>query len=125
MSFSIHIIISGEQKTTLLRIARGLKKNDPKYRFEGGEYFLHGNDLLGQVEVNHPGDESFKRQLEWLYERASSQDKLAQASVMQVLENATCLLFFQVLKENLSSEQAIKLYYPLLDWLFTYREGLR
>ena len=120
----MQFVLSGDQKTTLLQIARGLKKNDSKYRFESGEYFLHGSDLLGKVEVYCPGEELFHSQIEWLRCRANSREESAKESVLQVLEKASGILFLQVLQESLSDEQTISLLQPLWDWLFAHRKGL-
>ena len=124
LSFNLQFILIEDQKTTLLQIARGLKKADPEYRFESSEYFLHGNDLLAQVQIYHRGEDLFRSQIEWLRYRASSQDKPAKEPVLQMLENASRILFFQVLQVELSAEQALPLFSPLWDWLFTHRKGL-
>ena len=124
MSFNMQFVLIGDQKTTLLQIARGLKKIDPKYRFESSEYFLHGNDLLGQVHIYCSGEELFQSQIQWLVYRASSQDKPAKETVLRALGNASMVLFFQVLKMDLSWEKSLSLYLPLWNWLFTHRMGL-
>lgn len=124
MGFNMQFVLIGPQKTTLLQIARGLKKTDPQYRFESGEYFLHGNDLLGQVEEYRTGETLFQSQLEWLKHRAGSQDKPAKEPVLQALEQASSILFFQVLSEELSDDETLALYSPLWDWLFAHRAGL-
>ena len=52
MGFNMAFILVNENKTTLLQIARGLKRIDPAYVFELGEYegFYNAERLLLKID---------------------------------------------------------------------------
>jgi hypothetical protein len=125
VGFYMRFVLINENKTTFRQIARGLKKLDPKYCFEGEEYFIYDNELYGQVEINRPDDSFFDDDISLLKERVFSYSyHLNAARILSVLEQAIAIFFVNVVWSGSDTEDTLDKFEPLWEWFFANREGI-
>lgn len=125
MGFYMRFVLINENKTTFRQIARGLKKIDPKYRFEGEEYFIYDNELYGQVEINHADHSFFHDDISLLKEKVFSHSEHTNATrILSVLEQATAIFFVNVVWSGSNTEDTLSKFEPLWEWFFANREGI-
>ena len=127
MGYYLRFISTNEKKTTLLQIARGLKKFDPKYSFADGEWFVYDGVDYAHIEINRPDDEIFEDEIEFLKGRLDRPDSEGAKQVVKTLNQATCIFFFQVflgVRNDQEIDEMFKVFDPLWNWFYANREGI-
>ena len=127
MGYNLHFILTNEKKTTLLQIARGLKKVNPKYSFVVGELFTYDGIAYARIEINRPGDGSFEEEIESLKEWIDYPESEGAKQVIETLNQATCIFFFRVflsVLEGETDEEKFKVFEPLWHWFYANRAGI-
>ena len=127
MGYNLHFILTNEKKTTLLQIARGLKKVDSKYSFADGELFVYDGIAYAQIEINRPGDGIFEDDIECLKEWLDYPESEEAKQVVETLNQATCIFFFRVFLSALegeTDEERFKVFEPLWKWFYANRAGI-
>ncbi|MBW4435954.1 MAG: hypothetical protein KME04_02390 [Pleurocapsa minor GSE-CHR-MK-17-07R] len=89
---------------------------------ENSAELYFGEVLLGELEVNRPGDDLFDGDLEDLLDELNKQDDPAAVQVSAWLEEASGMLVIHVLRGG--HEQYDTLMSPLIDSLFARYDGV-
>jgi len=125
VGFYMRFVLTNENKTTFRQIARGLKRIDPKYAFEGEEYFIYDNELYGQVDINRADHSFFHDDISQLKERVLSHSDYPNATrILSILEQATAIFFVNVVWSGSDTEDTLSKFEPLWEWFFANREGI-
>lgn len=109
-------------KLTVADLESALQKEDHAYSIREGELRL-GEDLLGIIEINEPGDGMFDEEIEELLEFLEDGEGDVRG-VKKHLQRANRIIALQVLDQARELEATLSMIDPLWDWLKRYRDGL-
>jgi hypothetical protein len=119
MSRHLKFVFTAKHKTTLWQIARGIKKIEPRFRFESEEYLVLDNEYIAQVDA---GNEFFESDLEWLQEQITDDlDEETRLKVSEILDQATQIIVFNAVDRG---RRDLSLFNPLCDWFFQNHRGV-
>lgn len=121
MGYYIRFVERGN-KLTVADLEAALQKDDRAYSIRDGELRL-GEELLGILEINEPGDGMFDEEIEELLEFLEDGDGNVRA-VKKHLQRANRIIALQVLYQAREIEATLSMIDPLWNWLNRHRDGL-
>jgi hypothetical protein len=126
MSYHLRFLITDAGELDLKDLNTSLRAVNRKYRLEiedGSGTLRLGNDVIGEVRVTTPVDDSFEDELAALEEAASEGSGAGEARVADAL--ATVQIIFAVeVPGKVHGREALESLDPVWEWLFGNREGL-
>lgn len=134
MGYYIRFFDTTDEPLTLDAVESALRAQDPAFRLERidaefGEAvpqadLYRAGDLLGEVEINTPGDDIFEGEIEEMLELVQQSESLNRQRVETVLHAAKRTVSVRVLYQGREIDETLVAINPLWQWLFTTRAGL-
>lgn len=126
MSYQLRFLITDSGPLDLDDLTAALKAVNRKYRLDledgTGELRL-GSEVVGQLRLATPDDETFEDELAMLEEAASEGTGKGEARVADALATVQTILAVEV-PGKVHGREALESLDPLWDYLFNNREGL-
>lgn len=126
MSYFMRFLLTDAKPVSTAELESALKREDPSYAIGPEGDLLYGEELLGQVTLNAPGDGLFEEELGELLEEVSEcgAERAAVDRVKAALSTATATVAVQVLFQERDTEETLSRIDPLWAYLFAQRRGL-
>jgi hypothetical protein len=130
MGYYIRYIVTDIREISITTLADAIKQIDPVYTLTAAQFentyadFSYGDTLLGEIEINHPGDDIFDEDLSDLKELVGSSVTPEKQRVLETLHNAQCIVTVEAIWPGRDSEAVLAKIDPLWDWLFEHYAGL-
>lgn len=122
MSYFMRYISADTAPITVADLQQALQVVNPQYRIVDNVLHL-GDDVFGDIEINHPDDELFQDEIAELREAVDDVRGKGKQAVLDVLEHATTIVAVQVLYQARDVETTLQAIDPLWTWLFAHRQG--
>lgn len=129
MGYYMRFILTDNKRPSFEEMQKGLHLVNPLYKIEAADLednaLLYYNDhLLGEIELNHPGDGIFEDDIEELVQLVGGAESTNGERILAALRAAKALVAVRAVWQGHDSEWTLKKIDPLWDWLFEHHEGL-
>lgn len=128
MGYWMRYVVADDRDLPLTELEAALQAMDPAFRVtvwtgerESGELYL-GEELLGELEVNRPGDGLFDEEQEELL--AALPGGEGRDRVERLVRSASLILALRVLWQGREGEATLAMIEPMWEALFQLRRGL-
>lgn len=130
MGYYMRYVTTAAGELELATLDSALKTVDPGYFIRpdpvnpaAGELF-YGDMLLGEIEINRPGDEIFDEDIADLKELVTGHGSPNEARVLETLDQARAIVAVQAFWQGVHARPTFAKIDPLWDWLFDNFAGL-
>jgi hypothetical protein len=115
----------------LTAIRAALEERSPEIKLEdtsigdvpSADLFL-GDELLGELEITHPGDGIFENEIEELLDSLAEAEVGDRRRVRRTLQAAKSVVTVRAMSPDRDPEASLDLLKPLWEWLLATRAGL-
>lgn len=124
MSYFMRYISTDDLEITLEILNKELQAVNQRYSVDESGELRFGDDVLGVVEINAPGQELFDEEIEELQEFVHDARGWKKKEVLKTFDAAKAIVAVQVLSGGQDSIQVLEKLMPLWDCLMSNRTGL-